>query len=274
MNMKEVLEGILSEEELQYLRTSFDIIGDVAIIEVPEELEHREKLIAEAILKVHKRIKTVCKKTSERKGTHRLRKVKKILGKKTETIHKEHGAQFKLDVKSVYFSPRESTERERIADMVQEGETVMVMFAGVGPYAIVIAKKKPVKKVYGIEINKKGYEYMKENVKLNKLGKKMVPIHGDVKDKAPKYFRKCDRVLMPLPKGGPSYLELAIRCLKPKGGFIHFYYITPDFLFSEVYSQAKNIAAKRKKKVRVLAKRQVLPYAPHRWKNCIDFELY
>lgn len=274
MNLKEALGDKLTEDEMSSLRTSFDLIGDIAIIEIPDELEYREKEIAEAIVKIHPRIKTVCRKMSERKGKYRLRDIKIILGNGTETIHKEHGARFKLDVKDVYFSPRESTERQRIADSVRRDETVMVLFAGVGPFAIVIVKKKKIKKVYGIELNKKAYECMKENVKLNKLKGKFTPILGNVKDKAKGYFGKCDRVIMPLPKGSRSYLDIAMKCLKKKGGIIHFYYITPDMIFSQIISLAKKEALKLKKNVRVLSKRQVLPFGPHRWKNCVDFEVY
>ena len=103
MNVKDILKDKLDEDQLEQLRTSFDQIGEIAIIEIPDELKSKEKMIAQAIMKVNKNIKTVCKKLGEREGDLRLREVKTIKGRKTETIHKEHGCLFKLDVKKDYF---------------------------------------------------------------------------------------------------------------------------------------------------------------------------
>lgn len=98
--------------------------------------------------------------------------------------------------------PRESTERMRIAKQVKPGEFIMLMFAGVCPYGIVIAKHQPkIKKIVAIEINPIAYKYMVENIKLNKLEDKIIPVLGDVKDKAKYWYGMCDRVIMPLPKG-------------------------------------------------------------------------
>jgi tRNA (guanine37-N1)-methyltransferase len=274
MNIKDVLRNILSETEIENLRTSFDIIGNVAILEIPEELEKREKIIAEAITKVHKNIKTVCRRMNERKGKFRLRKIKTIIGKETETVHTEFGCKFKLDVKRVYFSPRESTERKRIADLVKDGETILVMFAGIGPYAIIIGKhKKSVKSIYCVELNKSACEYMKENVKLNKLQDKIETICGDVKDKCETFYGKCDRVIMPLPLEGYKYLPIAIKCLKKKG-VIHFYHTArEDDLFTEAEKLIREACNKEGKKLRILGRKKVLPYAPRVWKICIDAEV-
>jgi len=251
---------------------SFDIIGHIAIVEIPERLKRKKKLIAKVIMDLNKHIKTVLEKASERKGIYRIRKYRFIAGeRKFETIHKEYGCIFKLDPTKVYFSPRELTERQRIALQVNENETVMVMFAGVAPYAIQIAKKQPkVKEVIAIEINPIAVKYAKENVVLNKVKDKVRVIEGDVKEKCKDFYGKCDRVVMPLPKGAGDFLDIAVKCLKNKG-YIHFYNwgVEPNiFENAEKIVQEKlgNLGVKYK----IINKRKVLPYAPRKWKVCLD----
>jgi tRNA (guanine37-N1)-methyltransferase len=269
MDLKERLSDRLTEKQLESLKKSFDIIGDVAVIEIPRELKSREREIAKAIAEMHKHVKTVCLKGGEREGELRLRKLRCILGKHTETVHREHGCRFRLDVKKVFFSPRESTERQRIASFVKKGETVLVMFSGVSPYAIIIAKKQDCE-VYAIELNEWGHKYALENVRLNCVAARVTPIRGDVKKAVRKFYGKCDRVVMPLPREGHRFLGDAMRCIKPSGGTVHFYYAGT---FEEAGKVIKDCANKLKRKVRILRKTKVLPYAPHVWKICIDFRV-
>jgi len=259
--------------------SSYDIIGSrekaVAIIEIPDDFKGREKEIAEEILKRHKNVKSVLKKISERKGVFRTREYELLLGdKKTEVIHIEHGCRLKLDPQKVYFSSREGTERSRIANEVKPNETIMLMFAGIGSFAIMIAKKQPkIKKIISIEINPFAFEYMKENIRLNRLGEKIIPALGDVKEKCEDWYGKCDRVIMPLPHEAWDFFGIAHQCLKKKGGFIHLYTIEKE----------KNIDKKMKTKIHALHRkinrkikfklRKVLPYSPKTNKYCIDLNL-
>ncbi len=251
---------------------AFDIIGDIAVVEIPEK--GNEKDILKSIMKNHPHVKTILRKMGERGGRHRTRRFKKILGKETETEHKEHGCRFRMDVAKVYFSPREATERQRIAEQVKRGETVMIMFAGIGSFPVIIVKKKPsVGQVYGIEINPHAYKYMVDNVRINKVGHKVIPVLGDVKRVAGGYFGLCDRIVMPLPKEGYKYLPEAFYCLKKKGT-IHFYsYEHEKDLFSKALEIVKDNAKKMNKKVKIINKRKVLPYGPRVWKICIEFEV-
>ncbi len=112
----------------------------------------------------------------------------------------------------------------RIAKLVQPKETVVNMFAGVGCYSIMIAKHSDVEKVFSIDINPYAVEYMKENIRLNKVEDKVIPILGDAKKVVEKKFQRiADRVLMPLPEKAYEFIEAAIQALKPKGGWIHYY---------------------------------------------------
>jgi len=276
-NIKEILKDKLSEEELKLVPSSFDIIGSkekaAVIVEIPEGLKSREKLIAEVIMQMQKSVKSVLEKTSERKGELRLRGYKLIAGDdNTEAVHKEYGYLLRLDPQKVYFSPREATERQRIAEQVKPNETVMLMFAGIGCFAIAIAKKQPeVNKIIAVEINPHAVEYMKTNARINKISDKIVPILGDVREVCPKYFGKCDRVVMPLPLGAENFLDIAISCLKEEG-VIHFYnWGREDDLYSNALKLIESATKKLKVGFEVLNKRKVLPYAPGKYKVCIDF---
>jgi len=270
MKIKDILKEKLTGEEMKELKTSFDQIGDIAIIEVSDELASHEKEIAEALMKVNKNITTVCKKLGEREGELRLRDVKIIAGKTSETIHKEHGLRFKLDVKKDYFSPRESTERQRVLGIAKHNETIIVLFSGVGPFSITLAKK--VKHVYEIELNKHACDMSIENQKLNKVSN-ITTICGEVKKESKQFYGKCDRVLMPLPKDAHNYLSDAINCLK-QSGVIHMYNVSQESeLFTEAVKNVKEVCKKLGVKCKILNKKKVLPYGPRSWKICIDFEV-
>jgi len=258
------------------LPSSYDIIGSrekaVAIVEIPDGFEKKEKEIAQEILKRHKNVKSVLKKLSERKGIFRTREFEFLLGDDdTEIIHKEFGCRFKLDPKKVYFSGREGTERLRIANQVKPKETIMLMFAGVGVCGIIIARKQPqINKIISIEINSDALEYMKENIKLNKVGDKIIPILGDVREKSKDWYGKCDRVIMPLPHEAEEFLHIALGCLKPEGGFIHLYLIERE---EDLKERVEKIIDKIKKKVEFKTNK-VLSYSPRTNKYCIDMRLF
>ena len=154
MKLRDLLREKLDEKEISALKTGFDTIGSIAIIEIPPELVKKERMIGEALMKIHNNVKTVAKKVGIHKGEFRLQKLKIIAGKKTkETEYKENNIRLLLNLEKVYFSPRLSTERKRVMEKVKPNESVLVMFSGCGPYVCVIAKNTKAKDVYGIEIN-------------------------------------------------------------------------------------------------------------------------
>ncbi|MBN2112320.1 class I SAM-dependent methyltransferase family protein, partial [Candidatus Woesearchaeota archaeon] len=194
-SLKESLKPALTEKELELVPSSFDIVGDIIIFaDFPKELKKKEKPIAEKLLELHKNARVVCKKTAKYSGTYRTPKLKIIAGeKRKETTHKENGVSIKLDVEKCYFSPRSSTERKRIAEQIKENEEILVMFSGVAPYPLVIAKNSNPKSVFGIEINPTAHKYAAENVKKNKLDSKITLFKGDVRKIIPKLGKKFDR---------------------------------------------------------------------------------
>ena len=274
MTLKSLLKDKLNQKQLKHVPTSFDIIGSreraVAVIKIPDELRKKKKIIANALMKKHKNVVSVLDKKSPRKGVYRTREYELIAGKKSiDVVHRESGCRFVLNPLNVYFSPRESAERLRIAEKVKPGEIVMIFFAGIGPFAIVMAKKSKPEKIIGIEINPEAVRYFRENVKLNKT-KNLEIVLGDVRAKAKKYHGQCNRVLMPLPESAHEYLEDAIKCLKPEG-VCHFYCFAKENEANKWKNKIKIAAKGVKRKIKFLGVRKVLQWGPGIWKIRIDF---
>jgi len=255
-NNRKKLRDYLNLENLR----SFDVIGDIAIVEIPEEYSHLEKEIGEAILNSHKNIKTVLKKDSSVHGEYRVRNTEYICGEnKTETLHKEKGVKLKVDVSKVYFSPRLSHERERILEQVKDGEIVLGLFSGVGPFPLVIAKHKKVK-AYSIELNPLGHQYALENIKLNKLENKVIAIEGDVREilKRKEFQNIADRVTMPLPKDAINFLDCVAPACK-KNAIIHFYAFSK---VEELPQLEKHILKLINRPAEILLTRKVRKFSP------------
>lgn len=217
-----MLQDTLKEEELSKLRRSFEIIGDIVIVDIPDELMHVKSEIVEAILKKHKHVKTILRKVGEVEGEYRVASYEVIYGHETETIVKEHYCRFLVDPTKVYYSVKLSGERERVTSLVEEGERVLVMFAGVGPYAIITARNRNSSQVVGVEANAKGVEYFKRNIELNKVEDKVKAYEGDVRDVVPQLEGKFDRILMPSPNTAEMFVDVIHDKIK-EGGFIHYY---------------------------------------------------
>ena len=207
------------------LPQALDVIGDIAIIDIPPQLKSSEKIIGEAILQTHRNIKTVLAKASAISGTYRVREYDFIAGEqKTQTIHKEFGCQYHVDVAKAYFSPRLSHEHERVASLVQKGEIVVDLFAGVGPFSILIAKKNPTVKVYAVDLNPEAVELLKVNVRANRVENRVLPILGDARQITSSKLKGVgDRVIMNLPETAIEFVDAACQAIKPEGGIIHFY---------------------------------------------------
>ena len=176
-------------------------------------------------MSIHREVKAVWRQTSSVSGDYRVRQLEFLLGeRKTETIHREHGCIFKIDLEKAYFSPRLSYERLRIARLIQPREVVLNMFAGVGCYSICIAKHSEPLKVFSIDINPVAIHFLNENSRLNRVADVVVPIQGDAKHVInTELLNVADRVLMPLPERAYEYLDYALLALKPIGGWIHYY---------------------------------------------------
>ncbi|MFH1222416.1 MAG: class I SAM-dependent methyltransferase family protein [Candidatus Micrarchaeota archaeon] len=273
-DLRSALEGVLSKENIDKVVTSFDIIGDIAIIEVPEGMEKYEPAIAQGIMQVHPVVQVVAKKLGGMEGEFRVRPLKVIAGEnRTETIYKEHGCKFKLDVAAVYFSIRLSTERKRIADLAKPGEKILALFAGVGPFPIVLAKQQPTAEIIAVELNPAATEYMRQNVLLNKL-KNVVVEQGDAREIVMKKYRKyADRILMTLPKSADKFLDVAFAGARD-GCVVHIYHFAPvENPYEDIEKRIAEEAEKAGAKAEIINKKIVRPYAPKIVQVVVDFRV-
>lgn len=262
-SLRDALRGRLTEEELKRIR-AFDIVGDIAVVKLPEELEPKKHLIGQAIMQVHRNVRAVLRQVGPVSGEFRTRELEVIAGEpRTETLHCESRCSFKTDLARAYFSPRLAYERMRIAKLVGPGEVVTNLFAGVGCYSIVIAKHSQAARIYSIDKNPAAIEYMHENVRMNKVGDRVVPILGDAREVVEQSLAgAADRVLMPLPELGREFFGVALRALKPEGGVVHFYDFgeEPD-VFDPPFKFAERAAEEEGFRVELLGSRIVRPYA-------------
>ena len=223
--LKEALKDELTQTEQSLLSSGFDVIGDIAVVRVDEKLDSKKELIASLILEKNKVIKTVLRQTSAVEGEYRIRGLEYLAGeRKTTTLHRENGCVFHVDLSQVYFSPRLSHERLRVAHMVSPGETVVNMFAGVGAFSILIARRRPGARVFSIDKNPVAHDLQLANIRVNKVDQRVIPLLGDAGEIIRSSLRgRADRVLMPLPERASEFLPDAQLALKDLGGVIHFY---------------------------------------------------
>jgi tRNA (guanine37-N1)-methyltransferase len=221
--LKKALENVLTEKESDELISAFDQIGEIIIVRIPDSLLSKKKIIGKALLDEVKIVRSVFYQASAVEGNFRTRDLEILAGEdNTETEYKEFGCRFRVDVKNAFFSPRLSTERERIANLIQNGEVMTNMFAGIGMFSIMAAKKKKCT-VYSLDINPTASKLCETNVGLNKLAGNVISINGDASEIIKNQLvDKSDRTLMLLPERSDEFLQSAIDTTKD-GGMIHYY---------------------------------------------------
>jgi len=224
-SLEEVLAQQLPSRIIPLVSKSFDIIGDIAIIELNPKAEPFERSIAKALMKVHKNVKAVYSKAGPIADDQRLRPLNHVLGaNRTETIHKELGCRFKIDISKAFFSPRLSTEHARVAGQVQPGECVVDMFAGVGPFSILIAKKLKDVQIHAIDANAEAAKLIGENARMNKVEARIKVWSGDARVVIKNNLAGiAARVIMNHPSKAKEFLEPACEALKRDGGIVHYY---------------------------------------------------
>lgn len=290
----------------------YDLLGNIALVKFPDGAKANEKKkYAESLLRKNKSIKTVLEKTRKFSGRLRKQQTRWIAGEKTkEAIYRENDCVFRYNIDSTYFSPRLSNERKEIAAKVKKSDSVLVMFAGVAPFSIVIAKNSKASRVYSNEINREANKYAELNIGLNKLKGKVILLPGDIKKIVNKLSRpthdlarvinyknyslpqsrspthkktvkiknsgfddvptKFDVIVMPRPQLKDSFLKEAFS-LSKKGTRIFYYDFCKDDEIDSVVEKIKAEAKKAKKKVKILKVKKAGEIAPYRYRIRVDF---
>ncbi len=308
-SLRDYLVDEIPENLHEFIPTSFEIVGDIAIIEIPEELLEYKNTIGNSLLKVNSAIKVVLSKSGIHKGEFRTQDLDYLAGEnRKETEYLENGIRLLINPETVYFSARLSTERADLLSNLEPGKRVLMMFSGLGPYTFVALKKQPnLALIDSVEINPEGHKYALKNLELNKNllkksdefkkkveelrssgkyvdDKKLVSdliserVHfynGDIREvvKTDLKDKKYDEIFMPLPKDAYHFLECSFE-VSDKGCIIHMY----DFVHEENFphdteNRVKDAAQKFGKKVQIIRTRKVGQYSPRKYRVCCDFRV-
>lgn len=275
--LAELLANKLPPDLIDKLPRALDTIGEMAIIEIPPELNEHANLIGEALLKTQNKIRTVLAKAGAVSGTYRLRALSVIAGEsRTDTVHKEHGCRYHVDAAKAYFSPRLSHEHNRVASLVQDGETVVDLFAGVGPFSVLIAKGNETVKVYAVDINPDAVELLKRNIRLNRVENRVFPVLGDAQHAVENnLFGVADRVIMNLPEKAIEFVYVACNATKPTGGIVHFYGFSrlPDSIENMKVRFSKAVEKAGRKVNEFLFAKTIRETAPYEGQVVLDTEI-
>jgi len=255
---------------------SFNILGNIAIVNFSDKTKLKDKkTFAREILKKNHNIKTILEKSGKFSGRLRKMKTKYLAGEKNkEVLYRENNCVFRFNIDTTYFSPRLSNERKEIASLIKKDDKVLVMFSGVGPYSICIAKNSGAE-VYSNEINREANKYAELNIKLNEVRDKVELISGDIKKAAEKLKNKKQKfsvIVMPRPKLKESFLKQAFM-LSKKGTKIFYYDFCKIEDKNKIIEKIKNEARKAKKKIKILRIKPSGEIAPYKIRLRVDFEI-
>ena len=275
-NLQEALRDKVPLETLAELPKSFDMVGDIAILEFTPFLVPFENTVAQAILQTNSNVKAVYAKTGPIVGPERIRPLRHIAGEvRTTTVHKEYGCFFKVDLSRAFFSPRLSTEHQRIAQQVAEGERVVDMFAGVGPFSIMIAKRVKNVVVDAIDSNPAAAELIRENARINKVGSKVNVHSGDAREVVRQLGRDATRIIMNHPSASRDFVAVACDALVSLGGALHYYTFAegadPETRARRELEDALSETESLIREIRAV--RKVREVAPMNWQIVIDAEI-
>jgi tRNA wybutosine-synthesizing protein 2 len=268
-----LLEKNLPSEVKDVLPKGYQRIGDIVIVTLHPKLFKYEKKIGEIILENIPGVRVVCRKVGPITGEKKVPQIKIIAGEKnTETIHKEDGCIYKLNVKKLMFSKGNINERHRLQNQVKDDEVIVDLFAGIGYFSIGIAKFCKPKIIYAIDINRNAIKYLKENIKLNGVENKITPILGDCRKVVKKLGKIADRVIMGFLPKTYRFLDAAFSVLKENGGIIHYHDLfKEEELFDVPIKIIKNAGIRNGYKLsKILYKGIVKSYAPRIYHVVID----
>lgn len=256
---------------------AYDIFGNIALVKFGLDASASEKkAVALKILNSNKSVKTVLEKIGKFKGRLRKQQTKWVAGEKSkEVLYRENDCVFRFNIDDVYFSTRLSNERKELAQEIKKDDEVLVMFAGAGPFPIVMAKNSKAKIIYSNEINKEANKYGRLNAELNKLKDKIVFLDGDIKRVAVKLRnekKKFSVIVMPRPQLKDSFLKQAFM-LSKKGARIYYYDFCKEEEKQEIVEKIMNEAKIAGKKIKILKIKNAGEIAPYRYRIRVDFKV-
>ena len=273
--LRKIAREVLGDELGSRVWKRIEIIGDIAVIRKPFDLDPESlRPVAEELLKRLSYIKSVWLAITPVEGTHRVRQYVHLAGeKRSETVYREHGCSFMLDITRVYISPVLGYDHMRIAKMVRDGEKVLNMFAGIGGYSIVLSRHARPSYVLSIDINPDAVRYLRINIELNRVGDRNEVVLGDALKIVSSLRREFDRVLMPLPELWREALVVALDAVK-MGGYIHPHLFVDADRKREAFDRAIEMVSRvlKEKKIRfdVMGGHVIRSVGPRRYHVTLD----
>ncbi len=260
-------------DDAKGINTGYDSLGNIALIESPNTTREKARSFGMCIIKANPSISTVLAKAGPVRGEYRTRRLSYICGKRTfMATYRENDCVFRFDTRKTFFSGRLAYERKRIASQVRKNENVVVMFAGMGPFAIEIAKMKPECSVIGIELNKYACGQMLKNAAANRTGN-VKAVFGNVRKKGRNYADFADRIIMPLPKQSIEFLDDAFRVAR-NGCTVHLYsFVDVKGGRAKLEKRIREHARENSYKVRILFERSVRPYSAMEEELVVDYRI-
>jgi len=259
--IKKTLSKDLPADLIDNLPKKWEKIGDILTLVLPSKLKKYDKKIAKIYAEALG-CKTVLNDIGGISGEYREPNVELLYGSNdTETIHRENGVSYKLDLQKIMFSSGNMDERTRMAHVSNSNEIVVDLFAGIGYFTLQMAVHSRPEKIFACEKNPISFNYLCQNIILNNVSSIVKPIHGDNRMVAPKNI--ADRVIMGYFGDTHQFLPIAFECLKNHCGIIHYHdKFADDAVPDKTLDIVENVAEKYNRKINLLNFKCVKSYAP------------
>jgi len=273
--LKEKLKNALNEEERELLPRGFQTLGKAIIIKLNPKILKKREVIGKAYLKILPYIKSVYVNLGKIEGAFRTpEKIEFLAGVDSHIVeHREHEILYRFDITKIMFSQGNLNERKFLTTLIQENEIVVDMFAGIGYFSLPIGKHSPAEKIYSIELNPISYKYFKENIKINHLEDKIIPILGDSRVEVIKLSEsgiKADRVIMGVFPAPKDFIKEALTLAKAQGTIYHYEGIIDKEEYMTLFNEFNEVAELENFKCQLQSKRFVKSYGPNLYHVVLD----
>jgi len=217
--------AVIPEELRHELPRSFDVVGDVVIVRLPKTLLPYCHEVGTALLSFVPGARVVAVDSGVQ-GEARLRALEVVAGQgPLVTTYRENGLSFKVDLERAYFSPRLAGEHDHMSKVSQDGERLLDLFCGIGPFSLTVLSRCLHSTAVGVDSNAQAIELMRENAERMGVSARLECRTEDAGNFL-KGGGEFDRVVMNLPREGYKYLKLVGRLVKSPG-WLHFYGLVP-----------------------------------------------
>ncbi len=273
--LKIALNSELTQEELDKLPRGFQMISKIILLKLLSELYEKRFIIAKKCLELYPKMESVYYYGGKITGQFRIpEKIEFLAGKDNPVVvHKEHKVMYKFDITKIMFSKGNLNERKKLATLVKPGEIIIDMFAGIGYFSLPIGIHSEAKIIYSIELNPVAFEYLKENVKLNHLEFKIIPIFGNCKEKVKELDENgiaADRIIMAVFPAPKDFISSALLCVKDSGTFIHYEGVIEKDNYLEIYDEFDKVAQQNGYQCELIEHRVVKSYGPRLYHIVVD----